>query len=177
MYHPATPTDVEYVELLNISAAPVMLFDATEKESWQFTDNPDEPTIEFLFPAAEPVTLGPGEYAVLTRDPSLLASRYSIPPGVKVWAWGAGRLSDDGTKLRLSKPGDLDADGVRRWIRVDQVAYSDGAHAADFPQGVDPWPSKADGQGLSLARVAPADYGNDPSNWRALTPSPGRANP
>jgi hypothetical protein len=177
MYHPATLTDVEYVELLNISDAPVTLYDATAEESWQFTDNPDEPMIEFQFPAAEPVTLGPGEYLVLTRDPGLLASRYSIPAGVKALAWGAGRLSDDGTKIRLSKPGDVDADGVRRWIRVEQIAYSDGSHAADFPTGIDPWPSKADGQGLSLARLAPAGYGNDPSNWRAATPSPGRANP
>jgi hypothetical protein len=79
--------------------------------------------------------------------------------------------------MRLSKPGDVDADGARRWIRVDQITYSDGSRAADFPKGIDPWPSKADGQGMSLSRIAPTDYGNDPANWRVVAPSPGWANP
>jgi len=41
---------------------------------------------------------------------------------------------------------------------------------------VDPWPVKANGQGLSLSRIDPHAYGNDPENWKAATPSPGLAN-
>jgi hypothetical protein len=42
---------------------------------------------------------------------------------------------------------------------------------------VDPWPAAADGQGQSLARKDAHVYGNDPANWQAAAPSPGRANP
>ena len=177
LYHPATPTDVEYVELLNISDSPVTLYDAAAPESWRFTDDPDNPTISFLFPAMEPVTLGPGEYLVLTGDVNQLRLKYRGAEGVKVLAWGPGRLSDDGARIQLSKPGDVDADGVRQWIRMDRVVYSDGLHPADFPDGVDPWPTKADGQGFALVCIKPDEYGNDPANWRAVAPSPGRANP
>ena len=176
MYHPAIPTDVEYVELLNISSAPVTLYDAAQDESWQLTDDPEDPTIDFLFPAAQPVTLGAGEYLLLVRDLSLFNLKYTVPAGVQVFAWGAGRLSDDRAKVQLSRPGDLDADGVRRWIRVDRVSYSDGTHAADFPNGADSWPATADGKGASLSRIVPGDYGNDPANWHAATPTPGKAN-
>jgi len=67
----------------------------------------------------------------------------------------------------------VDTDGTRHWIRVDRVVYSDGSHPGDFAEGVDPWPTKADGQGSSLTRLDPAAYGNDPANWDAATPSPG----
>jgi len=42
---------------------------------------------------------------------------------------------------------------------------------------VDPWPTQADGQGPSLSRIDPYAYGNDPANWHASAPSPGRPNP
>ncbi|MBN1507030.1 MAG: lamin tail domain-containing protein [Sedimentisphaerales bacterium] len=176
MYHPALPTDVEYVELLNVSDAAVTLYDPAVEEDWRFTDDPDDPAIDFLFPTTEPVTLDPGQYLLLVRDLTLFNLKCSVPAGVQIFAWGAGRLSDDGAKIQLSRPGDVDADGVRRWIRVDRVSYSDGAHAADFLLGVDPWPAMADGKGASLNRIVTHEYGNDPANWRAVAPTPGTAN-
>jgi len=56
------------------------------------------------------------------------------------------------------------------------VVYSDGSHPQDFPGGVDPWPVEADGQGLSLSRTAPGQYGNDPANWHATVATPGSIN-
>src|SRR5207248_8334157 len=53
-------------------------------------------------------------------------------------------------------------------ILVDKVHYFDSA----------PWPScgpncGADGGGMSLQRVSPDEYGNDPINWIAAAPTPG----
>ncbi len=172
MYHPPAIADAEYVELLNITDAPVTLYDALRDAPWRFTDDPDDPGIEFFFPSDPPVTLAPGEYLVLTKDADLLISKYAVPAAVQILAWGAGSLSNGSEKIQLSKPGDED-DDERHWLRVDRVVYSDGSHPDDFAAGVDPWPTEADGQGASLRRLDPAAYGNDPVNWIASTPSPG----
>ena len=71
MYHPADLQEAEYVELLNISAASVTLYDPEKGAPWRLTDDPDEPGIELLFPSDPPVTLAPGEYLVLAKDLSL----------------------------------------------------------------------------------------------------------
>jgi hypothetical protein len=120
------------------------------------------------------VTLAPGEYLVLAKDASMVRSRYSVPANVKVLAWGPGNLANGGQKIQLSKPDDPDDKGSRTWIRVDRVVYSDGLHPQSFAEGVDTWPVEAGGQGKSLTRVNPQTYGNDPVNWRASVPSPGR---
>ena len=109
-----------------------------------------------------------------------------VPETVQVLAWGAGNLADSGEKVQLSKPGDTEEDGTRHWLRVDRVVYSDGtgsptrnnalggpSHPQDFPEGMDPWAVQANGQGLSLSRIDPHAYGNDPENWKAATPLPG----
>ena len=65
------------------------------------------------------------------------------------------------------------------FIRVDRVNYSDGSHPGSIPGDleVDPWPSEADGTGLSLTRISDELYGNDPNNWKAAPTSPGAPNP
>jgi len=165
--------DAEYVEMLNISNAPVTLYDAIRGAPWRFTDDPDNPGIELFFPTDPPVTLAPGEYLVLAKDLNLLAARYTVPANVQVFAWGAGSLSNGSEKIQLSQPGDEENDGTRHWMRVDRVVYSDGTGADDFPAGADPWPTEADGQGSSLTRIDPVVYGNEPANWQASAPSPG----
>ena len=174
MYHPDTPAEAEYVELVNTSSEPVTLYDADRQLPWRFTDDPDSPAVEFLFPTDSPVTLAAGEYLVLAKDESVVRTKYGIPTSVKVLAWGTGNLADGGEKIDLSKPDDPDGQDNPTWVRVDRVVYSDGAHPQDFPEGVDPWPVEADGQGSSLARIDPAAYGNDPGNWHAATPTPGQ---
>ena len=67
-----------------------------------------------------------------------------------------------------------EVDGVRYYIRIDRVNYSDGSHPEDFPSGVDPWPSGPDGSGDSLTRIVSSDYGNDVANWQGANPSPGQ---
>ncbi|MBN2130696.1 MAG: hypothetical protein JW741_14430, partial [Sedimentisphaerales bacterium] len=158
------------------SDAPVTLYDPVRDAPWRFTDDPDNPGIEFFFPTDPPVTLAPGEYLVLAKDADLLAAQYAVPADVQVLAWGAGSLANGSEKIQLSKPGDED-DDERHWLRVDRIVYSDGSHPDDFPAGTDPWPMEADGQGSSLTRIDPAAYGNDPAHWQASPPSPGAANP
>ncbi|MHC4799546.1 MAG: lamin tail domain-containing protein, partial [Planctomycetota bacterium] len=180
MYHPDLDGDAEYVELVNISDLPVSLYYndpiTTTVESWRFTDDPDEPGIELFFPTDIPVVLDPGEYILLVKKLSSFNSRYPAPPGVQIFEWVDGKLDNAGEKVQLSKPGDVDLQSRRQWIRVDRVVYSDGSHSDDFAGGIDPWPIEADGQGLSLSRIVLEAYSNDPANWQAAAPSPGVEN-
>jgi len=175
MYHPDGASDAEYVELRNVSDVEVTLYDFAQATPWRLADDPDDPGVAFLFPADEPVTLAPGQYLLLVKDTLLSEVRYSIADFVTVLEWGAGRLNNAGETVQLGKPGDLDAEGVRHWIAVDSVTFSDGAHGEDFADGIDPWPLETDGLGLSLTRIVPDRYGSDPNNWRADIPSPGVA--
>ena len=176
MYHPDTPADAEYVELLNISDESVTLYDAVREAPWRFTDDPEKSSVEFLLPENPPVTLAAGEYLLLVKDTGLFSSKYTTPAGVQIFAWGAGKLINGPARIQLSRPGNVDADGMRHWIRVDRVVYSDGLHGQDFPEGTDPWPTDANGLGMSLNRTDSAAYGNDPANWHSAVPSPGAAN-
>jgi hypothetical protein len=173
MYGPTVLPEAEYVELLNIGDAPVTLYDEVLGVSWRFTDGPANPPIECSLPSDKPVTLLPGECLVLIKDLIRFTVAYGYLSDVPTVAWGAGGMSDSGEKIELAKPGRADAGGEPTWIRVDRIVYSDGSHADGFRGGIDPWPVEAAGEGLSLHRIDPAAYGNDPANWRAAPPSPG----
>jgi len=174
MYHPAGVAAAEYIELTNITQEPVWLYDDLELEGWRFTDDPDNPGIDFRFPIFDAVVLGPNESLLLVADGLAFESVFEIDEAVQILAWGTGKLSNGGEKIQLSMPGELDELGNRSWIRVDRVNYSDGTNGNNFSQGYDPWPRSADGLGRALHRIAPYDtYGNDPINWQAGEPSPG----
>jgi hypothetical protein len=177
MYNPLLTDDSEYVELLNINDSPVVLYDPVTAELWCFTDDPDNPSIEFLFPTDPPVKLESGEYLLLVEDSAAFAARYDVPTGVQIFEWPDGKLDNAGEKIQLSMPGDIDLQGRRQWIRVDRINYSDGSHSDNTPGTTDPWPVEADGAGYSLSRINPTEYGNDPNNWQPAIPSPGIFNP
>lgn len=170
MYHPDIVAGSEYIELLNISDAPVTLYDEQSAEPWRLMDP------NFWFPTNPPVTLQPGEYLVLIKDTTTFGSRYAVPQGTQVLAWSSGKLANGSENLWLAKPGDIDDRGTRYWIQVNGVNYSDGSHGNNFPGSYDPWPVGPDGHGSSLSRRLSDRYGNDPSNWMAAISSPGRAN-
>jgi len=171
MYNPASGNqDEEYIELLNISDSVITLAEYDNEllidVPWRFAD--DSNGISFDFPLG--TTMAPGEHLLLVKNRAAFDSTFSsIPDGLQVFEWGDGRLSNAGEKLQLSKPGDQVED-TRYYIRVDRVNYSDGSH----PAGEDPWPVEPDGDGKSLMRMEPDDYGNDPENWIAANPSPGQ---
>ena len=171
MYNPASgDQDEEYIELMNVSDSYVILAEYDDEQleevPWRLVD--DSNGILFDFPIG--VMMAPGEYLLLVKDIAIFRSTYpAVSQGVQIFEWGGGRLNNAGEKVQLSKPGDW-VEGTRYYIRMDRVNYSDGSH----PAGEDPWPIEPDGYGPSLTRRDPADYGNDPENWTAANPSPGR---
>ncbi len=166
MYHPQTNGDAEYVELKNISGENVTLYDYTTKELWRFVDDAGDPGIEFYFPTT-PVTIAAGQTILLIKNETAFKSEYGVNSlnGITWYEWIDGGLSNGGEKPELQMPGDVNAQGVRQYIRIDRVSYDDTA----------PWPTSPDGTGQSLTK--PADkkelYGNDVQNWQAATPTPG----
>jgi len=175
MYNPSWPVggsytndQYEYIELYNISAGPVTLYDYDKAQPWKFTDG-----IDFTFPEDAPVTLPAGGYLLLVKEPEAFAWRYPTVPVEKILGPYSGSLNNGGERLQLSMPGDVDEFGTRYYIRVDRVGYSDGFHPEDCPGGVDLWPTGPDGGSKSLTRKTGADYGNDPDNWIVTIPSPG----
>ncbi|MBN2316949.1 MAG: lamin tail domain-containing protein, partial [Sedimentisphaerales bacterium] len=169
MYNPDWPAggaytndQYEYIELHNISAEPVTLYDADKDVSWAFTDG-----IDFIFPVDAPVTIPAGSCVLVVKYPEAFMWRYPDVPIEKIFGPYEGSLSNAGESLELSMPGD------DSYIRIDRVNYSDGSHPEDCPGSVDLWPTEPDGAGLSLRRRILTDYGNDPENWIADVPSPG----
>jgi hypothetical protein len=162
MYHPAGNGDSEYIELLNVSNAPVTLYDSLKGKAWRISDG-----IDFEFPAATPVTMAPGERVVITKNFVQFNASYGglVPAGTKVFEWITGGLDNGGETVQLDRPGAVDALNVQQYVRVDRVNYSDTA----------PWPATADGGGPSLTKLVETDYGNDYINWVAAAPSPGSA--
>jgi len=86
-----------------------------------------------------------------------------LTPGVDIVGPWSGKLNNSGESVELyafdSPPL---GETFNPKVLVDRVVYSDDA----------PWPTSADGGGLSLHRAG-AVFGNDPANWTAGTPSPG----
>jgi hypothetical protein len=169
MYNPDWPVggsytndQYEYIELHNISAEPVTLYDYVTAEPWKFTDG-----VAFTFPADIPVTIPAGGYLLVVQKPEAFLWRYPSVPVAQTLGPYDGRLNNAGEGVELSMPGDLDNQGQRSYIRIDRINYSDGSALDDL------WPAEPDGQGQSLTRKVPTDYGNDPANWITSVPSLG----
>jgi hypothetical protein len=138
--------------------------------------NNNDAGFEFFFPAGSPVTMADGERILLVKNLTAFSSEFVAPGATQIFEWGPdGSLSNSGEKIQLSMPGDVDGSGVRQYIRIDRVNYSDGSHPLDFPKiGIDPWPAEPDGNGKSLTRIVNSNYGNDPINWQSADPTPGQ---
>ncbi|MEM7386540.1 MAG: lamin tail domain-containing protein, partial [Verrucomicrobiota bacterium] len=161
MYHPVVGL-AEYIEITNISGEVVPLFDTTRESGWRITQGV---TFEFPRTGDIPLSLHPGERLLLVRDESAFREQFAVPAEVGVFVWPEGALNNGGEKLELSRPGDVDDEGLRQYVRVDRVNYEDGGA----------WPVEADGTGWALHRLNEAAYGNDPANWMAGEPHPGAA--
>ena len=106
---------------------------------------------------------------MIAKNLSAFEERYGFAADFGPFADESG-LKNSGEQLQLGKPGDIDEDSVRQYIRIDRVTYSDGSH----PEGEDPWPSEPDGNGRSLTKSILTLYGNDPLSWEAKQPTPGQ---
>ena len=129
MYNiPGADNNLDFIELFNRGTAPVNL------EGYKFIQG-----VELEFPA---ITLGAGEYLVVTEDPSSFTSVFGVP-SIK---WTSGGLNDNGEFLTLT-----DAAGEF----VDVVEYNDGGD----------WPRVADGEGPSLILCDPNSDNSLSSSW------------
>lgn len=167
MYHPpevngsVDNTDDEFIELLNRSSHAVPLFETNwPVHAWTITGG-----VGFTFPTG--VWLSPGESLLLVNfNPTNLALRerfratYQVSASVQMFGPYSGKLNNDADDVELKKPTIFVGDTVG-YVLVDKVDYRDSA----------PWPAGADGFGLSLQRIDPGAYGNDPANWTALSPT------
>jgi len=175
MYKPADDDpELEYIKLENISGSPVTLQRYYDDEEiyvqWKFTDG-----IEYTFPPD--TTIEPDDYIYVVYDKDDFSSAYPGVASSRIFGpfedddGERTKLSNSGEDLELSKPGDKDEQtGERYYILIDRVVYSDGGHPE--PGFIDPWPTEADGGGMSLHRITPSEFGNDVINWYAGAPSP-----
>jgi hypothetical protein len=180
MYNPPSGNqNEEYIELNNITGSSVTLYRSDKGLPWKFTDG-----IDFTFPnnPADPsATIPAYGYLLVAKNPQVFLAwyqaQYGALPPCRVLGPYSGNLRNGGENLQFSLPGDVDELGIRYYIRVDSINYSDGSHHEDFDYldlPLDPWPTEPDGGGMSLTRINRNCYGNDPNNWTAAAPSPGR---
>ncbi len=183
MYHSqdvgtGTPLLGQYIEFQNIAGAPVDLFNpltyavipSAITNSWRIKGS-----VDFQFPMHMTVPSG-GMLLVVGFDPiadsaelSQFRQNYNLPSDATILGPWKGSLGYAGT-IDVYKPDTLqepphpDA-GYLPSVLVEHVGYSDSS----------PWPAAANGEGASLQRRRLDGFGNDPAQWRAAPPSPGRA--
>ena len=125
--------------------------------------------IEFTFPTDFALKSGESVY-VGSVEPELLRELYDLDANTLVLGPFDGKLNNAGESLQLYRPDPpqtLPPDiGLVPYILVDRVKFRDSA----------PWPPQADGRGATLQRKTSTAFGNDPVNWKADAPTPGRDN-
>jgi hypothetical protein len=161
MYHPASDSN-EFLEVTNLLDVSVNMFDKLNpKNTWRIDG------IKFAFP--EGVTLAAGETVVIipdTTSESAFRKAYDMPSATRIFRM-EGTLSNSSDTLDLLKPEEPFVSGaktVNPYMSVDKLAYSDRA----------PWPVEADAGKLSLGRIDLKGFSDDPANWKAVGPTPGR---
>ncbi len=162
--------EVEFVELRNLSDAPIPLFDpAIPAHRWRLSG------VDFEFPPG--VVIPPQGLVVITAgDPTRFRNVWGIPSGVPVLGPFLGNLQDGGERIRIERPGtpewtpDSTGESVLRvpFVEVDSVRY-------DFTPR---WPVSETATGITFLRRSPTLPGDDPAAWRASFPggSPGQDN-
>lgn len=161
----------EYIELQNITAGALPLFDPQfPVNTWRLRG-----VVDFDLPPG--LSLGAGQTLLLVNfdpaTPGLLAAfreKFNVPATTTVLGPYEGKLSNNDGTIELQRPDTPqapphpDAGFVPR-IVVDEVQYEDSA----------PWPTTPDGGGESLQRCRLDGYGGDPIHWIGAPLTPGRA--
>ena len=159
----------EFIELRNITANAVPLYDPSFSTNvWRLKD-----AVAFNFPPNTSIPAN-GTIVVVSFNPSDTAllnafrAKYSVQAGAVILGPYSGKLDNSSDSVELARPDPPQTVpgpdfGFVPYILVDKVKYFDTA----------PWPLAPDGTGQSLNRVTLGNYGNDPVNWTAATPSPG----
>ena len=157
----------EFLELHNNSQETVLLYDTNNPaNTWEINGG-----VHFSF---QPGTvMAPNTYLLLVSfspgaDPDALAAfqtRFGLSNNVPIYGPYEGRLNNAGDRIDLQQPGAPDPNTqVAPLILIDRVDYGT----------TNPWPATANGTGATLQRRDFGAFGNDPDNWVAAWPSPGR---
>ncbi len=163
----------EFIELRNVTAQPVPLFDpAHPTNAWRIDGG-----VGFEFPTN--VTLSANGFALVVNfDPdrdfdqlAAFATKYAVPAGVPILGPYQGNLDNAGDRVALYRPDPPQTatdpePGSVPYVLVDEVHYQPTA----------PWPTGADGTGQSLQRTAPLTFADDPTSWQAGAPTVGQPN-
>jgi len=163
----------EFIEIQNVSPDPVALFDPqAPTNTWKLGGG-----IEYTFPTN--VTLLTEERLLVVgfnpdkypAKKSTFRDRYGLGLEARIFGPFQGRLDNAGDRARLLSPDPPQTaasptPGFVPYVLIDQLDYAPTS----------PWPTNAAGNGASLQRILSSAYGNDPANWEAAPPSPGRIN-
>lgn len=160
MYQPPSGSNhLEFIEIANPGSEP------EELTRWQLDTG-----VTFAFPAG--TILPPGAVlVVLSFDPQAASNSirladfqavYGITNEVFFAGPYAGFLADTGERIRLLRPDEPPAGEPAYYPMLieDEVEFG-----ADLP-----WPAEAAGGGASLARLAPAAWGDSFTSWSATAP-------
>ncbi|YCM45245.1 lamin tail domain-containing protein [Verrucomicrobiaceae bacterium 227] len=132
-------TDFEFIELRNISNAPIHL------DGVRLTDG-----VTFDFAEATNFSIAAGETLLIVENQDAFFARYPDVPASRIAGEYSGNLSNDGERIEI-----LGADN----LIIQAFTYNDQR----------PWPTAADGGGFSLELVEPStspDH-NTGQNWLA----------
>ena len=155
--------DAEFIELRNTGLSTVNLYEpGNPGNTCQIRGG-----VEYVFPPATSVAPN-GQVVLVNFDPetnnaavSEFRAQHSLHFSIPLYGPYRGRLNNAGDEIELLMPGTTSG-GTAPLIRVDYVNYGDA----------NPWPTGADGSGLSLQRRFGSAYGNEPLNWVAGQPTP-----
>ncbi len=163
----------EFVELRNVTPQTVPLFDPDHSTNAWLLDG----GVQFTFPLG--VSLAPWSFLLVVgfdpvHDPVLLnwfRIRYNVDSNTPIYGPFQGHLSGGGERVALYLPDKPEIPpspiaGYVPYVLAEEVHYS----------SLPPWPAGTDGTGNSLQRIASLAFGDEPLNWSAGPPSPGRVN-
>jgi hypothetical protein len=177
-YHPAQPSaaalaihpgltasQLEFVEIYNPTSAAVDLSDYGLAGDDTFTF-----AVGQSIGAGQTLVVVPFD-PTLTGNASLAAAfraQYGIGQSVVLVGPFTDALSNFGSRVELEFPDEPPVEDPTLVPKVlgDEVLYDN----------LSPWPENAGGTGNSIHRVTGSAFGNDGTNWRAATPSPGTVN-
>jgi hypothetical protein len=166
-------TQDEYVELFNRTSQAAPLYNPLEPtNAWRIRGG-----IEYNFPTN--VTIPPGGYVLVvnfdpwTNAPVLAEFRqkYGLDSNAALFGPYQGKLGNSGDSINLEAPDAAQGaghinEGLVPYVTVDLLEYS----------SLGPWPTGASASGMSLQKKNSFEYGNDPTNWFAGSPTAGRLN-
>lgn len=164
-------TEEEFIELRNVSSNAVPFHDPARPEnSWKLAQ-----AVDFTFPAN--AVLNPNAYAIVVSfDPSAnsaalqdLRAKFQLPGDALVFGPFAKHLNNSGETVELIAPGTPVPAGSPNagyipYYVVDSVSYQKQA----------PWAPALNN--TSLQRDQSDLFGDEPLNWYAAAPTPGRTN-